>query len=239
MITPVEKINPKHTQELLSFLKNKSKDGVYRVSLNIGDKIVPIDVFPSVFPPDYTPSSKSVFEAFGNLSDLEVADIGCGTGVQSIVASLAGAKHVDSADINMEAIKCTEHNVLLNGLQNKISTFYSDLFSEFPSNKKYHLIIANLPFVNFDGGDDLIDQALYDNNFTVHKRFLDDARDFLHNDGIITLPHANLQSAGTSQPRYDFEVLEKMMTEYGYKIVTKQERNERGFIWINYKIKLI
>ncbi len=236
-LDPITKINPEHTKKFSSFLKNKSIEGIYRTKINFEDKSVLIDVFPTVFPPDHAPSSKSVFETFGDLRGFNVADIGCGTGVQSIVASLAGAVHVDCSDINPQAVECAEHNVLLNGLQDKITVFSSNLFSNYPS-KKYDLIIANLPFVNFPAGNDFIDQALYDNDFTLHKRFFTEAKIFLSREGIIHLPHANLQSAHTLEPRHDFEIIEKMINDYGYQVVERHERSEDGFVWINYRIKL-
>jgi methylase of polypeptide subunit release factors len=231
------KINPEHTKHFSSFLKKKSTEGIYRTKINFEDNTILVDVFPTVFPPDHSPSSKSIFETFGDLKGSNVADVGCGTGIQSIIASLAGAVHVDSSDINPQAVECAGHNALLNGLQDKITVFLSNLFSNFP-NKKYNLIIANLPFVNFDAGNDFIDQALYDNDFTLHKRFFVEAKTFLSNNGIIYLPHANLQSAHTLEPRHDFEIIEKMIDDYGYQVIERHERSEDGFVWINYKIKL-
>src|SRR3989338_7408601 len=117
-----EDINPEITKNFIDFIKEKSETGPYRVEVRVGDKVVPIDVFPTVFPPrsDYSVSSKSVFETFGNLKGLEVADIGSGSGIESIVAVIAGASHVDAADINQQAVDCSKHNVEMNGLQNSI-----------------------------------------------------------------------------------------------------------------------
>ena len=234
---PITKINPKHTKDFSDFINKKSEEGTYRVEIKIGDKIIPIDVFPRVFPPDYAPSSESVFEAFGDLKGRTVADIGTGTGIQAIVAAIAGADHVDASDINQQAVICTESNVLLNGLGDKISCFYSDLFSKLPA-RKYDLIIANLPFVNFEATDDLVDRSLYDNDFKVHKRFFMEAKDFLAPGGKIYLPHANLQSAGTPNPKHEFEIMEQMIYEFGYEVTGRTERTRDGFVWINYKFKL-
>ena len=239
---PLEKpedINPEITRNFVDFIKEKSETGQYRVEVKIGDKVVPIDVFPTVFPPrsDYSVSSKSVFKTFGNLKGLEVADIGSGSGIESIVAVMAGAKHVDASDINQQAVACSKHNVKMNGLQNNIEIFYSDLFENF-SNKKYDFIIANLPIVNFDADNNPINQALYDKDFEIHKKLFTEAKNFLTKNGIITFTHANLQSAKTANPDYDFIVLEKLIDEYGYEIVEKAEREDLGYKWINYKIAL-
>lgn len=113
-----ENINPELTRGFVKFIEGKSVLGEYRVEVNVGENVIPIDVFPTVFPPrsDYSVSSKSVFETFGNLQGLEVADIGSGSGIESIVAVLAGAKHVDAADINQQAVDCSKHNVEMSSL---------------------------------------------------------------------------------------------------------------------------
>jgi len=136
-----ESINPEITRNFVNFIKEKSETGQYRVEVKVGDRVFPIDVFPTVFPPssDYSASSKSLFETFNNLQGLEVADIGSGSGIESIVAVMTGANHVDAVDINQQAVDCSKHNIELNGLQNSIDVFYSDLFLNFPK-KKYNYV---------------------------------------------------------------------------------------------------
>lgn len=237
----MKRINPKLTQSFVKDSIKKGKDGVYRVTVKVGDKTIPIDVYPEVFPPksDYSVSSRSLFEAFGNLKDLEVADIGSGSGIESIVASLAGAIHVDATDIASVAVECTKHNVELNNLGDKVSIYRGDLFSALPK-KKYDLIIANLPIVDFkpDQKSDIV-SALYDPDFILHKRLLTEAKEFLNENGRMTFSHANLQSRDTESPDRDFEVLEALITEYGYEIIEKKESEALGHKWINYKIRLL
>lgn len=235
----LREINPESTKDFADFIKEKSKSGIYRVEVKVGDKVIPIDVFPTVFPPksDYSASSKSIFETFGNLYGLKVADIGSGSGIESIVAAIAGANHVDAADINQQAVDCSKHNVEANGLRGKVEVFYSDLFKNFPK-EKYDLIVANLPIVNFDAGNSPINNNLYDKGFEIHRRFFGDAKDFLSENGIITFAHANLQSAKTTDSNYDFEIMDKMIDEFGYEVIEKTEREDLGYKWINYKIKL-
>lgn len=230
-------INPEITQNFAEFIKERAEQGIYRVEVGVGEQAIPIDVFPTVFPPksDYSVSSRSVYEAFGNLEGLEVADIGSGSGVESIVAVMAGARHVDAADINPNAVECSKHNVAINGMSDSIDVFCSDLFSNFPK-KKYDLIIANLPIVNYDVDDNPINQALYDEGFETHKRLFTEARDYLTDNGIITFTHANLQSAETVNPDYDFIALESLIGKYGYKIIEKTTREDIGYKWINYKL---
>lgn len=191
-----------------------------------------------IFPPrsEYSASSKSIFETLGDLTGLEVADIGCGSGIESIVAILLGAKHVDAADISSRAIECAQHNVMLNGLQGKITVFESDLFSRFP-NKTYDCIIANLPIVNFKTTKSLLNDALYDEDFVIHKRFFIEAKQHLSTNGRIAFVHANLQSAHTDNPNYDFEAMEKMYTDFGYVVTEKHTQKDLGYTWIHYTLQ--
>lgn len=233
------KINPENTQRFIRDILEKSEEGIYRVQIKIGDKLIPIDVYPNVFPPksDYSASSKSVYEAFGGVKGRVVADIGCGTGIESIVAALHGAERVDATDISTSAAECAKHNAELNNLDGVISVYHGDLFSPLPK-RKYNLIIANLPIVDSQPETSLeINRALYDPNLEIHKRLFSEAKEFLADDGIITFTHANLQSAKTENPDRDFEILENLIRQYDYEITEKTEREEIGYKWINYKIK--
>lgn len=236
----VIRVNPELTKNFVKDSLEKAKNGVYRVEVKVGDKSISIDVYPEVFPPksDYSVSSRSVYEAFGNLQGKEVADIGTGTGIESIVAILSGAEHVDATDINNTAVECTRHNVEHNGLEDKISVFQGDLFSAFPANKKYDLIIANLPIVNFKPENESgITKALYDPDFSIHKRLLIEGRRYLYENGYITFTHANLQSAGTDKPESDFDDIEEIIAENSYEIVERKISEALGHIWSNYKIR--
>jgi methylase of polypeptide subunit release factors len=159
-----------------------------------------------------------------------VADIGSGTGIESIVASLAGASHVDAVDISEWAVYCTAHNVQLNGMEDCIDVCKSNLF-EVLQGKKYDLIIANLPIVNFHPKNwDYSAMALYDPDFQLHHRLFREAKDYLRRNGTVTFTHADLQGESS------FERLERMISEYSYDVVERREKIEIGYVWRNYKI---
>lgn len=234
------KINPELTQRFVTDIVEKSERGIYRVNVTVGDKSIPIDVYPGVFPPqsDHSVSSSSVAETLRNLNGKLVADVGSGTGIESIVAALAGAEHVDATDISRIAVDCTAHNVQQNDLAQKISVYHGDLLTALPK-KKYDLIIANLPIVDYRPSQESdVTRALYDPGFKIHERLLKQAKEYLTEEGVITFTHANLQSASTSDPLKDFAVLEDLISEHGYEVAAKVEREELGFTWVNYRIKL-
>ena len=235
-------IDPKLTQRFTKDLEIKAKKEAYQMNVKIGEDIIPISVFPSVFPAqsDYSESSRSVFEAFGDLHGKKVADVGCGTGIESIVAVLAGADSVDTTDINPAAVACTRHNIAVNDLDKRIVVFEGDLFDSLSKDRAYDLIIVNLPIVNFKPEVmNAITEALYDPGLILHKRMFNDAKRYLSPEGEITFTHANLQSENTLNHEVDFEDMEKMIHEYGYEIIERKSREALGYKWVNYKIKLI
>ncbi|MGD9578754.1 MAG: 50S ribosomal protein L11 methyltransferase [Syntrophorhabdus sp.] len=81
-----------------------------------------------------------------------VMELGCGTGILSIVAAKLGAKRVVAVDINTKALETTVHNVRLNGVEKQIETrfgtWYELLGKESTASDKkeqYDVIIATPP----------------------------------------------------------------------------------------------
>ena len=235
------KINPSITQAFVGEIIRQSKKGMRRIEFEMGPRSIRIDIFPNVFPPqaDNSISSKCLFETFGDLRGTVVADIGCGTGIASIMAVLCGATHVYATDISQNACACAKHNVDLNNFGDKISVYCGDLFSGLPREKKYNLIIANLPIVDFRPEvEDEITAALYDPELELHRRLFSEGRNYLAQDGEIVFVHANLQSKGGDNPQTDFERLEYLIMESGYQIIEKLYRDWLGYQWVSYRIKL-
>lgn len=77
-----------------------------------------------------------------NLKDREVLDMGCGTGVLALLASMKGACHVDAIDNDLWAFRNTEENVRLNQIDN-IDPFPGDA-SLLTQPEKYDVIFANI-----------------------------------------------------------------------------------------------
>lgn len=75
-----------------------------------------------------------------DLNGKYVLDIGCGSGILSILAKKLGASHVDACDIDPLAVESTLENSQINGV--KVKAFESNLFSKVDG--KYDLIFANI-----------------------------------------------------------------------------------------------
>ncbi len=70
-----------------------------------------------------------------------VLDMGCGTGVLSILAEQKKAKKIDAIDIDEWSYKNTKENIILNQCQN-ITAFKGEV--SLIKNKKYDVIFANI-----------------------------------------------------------------------------------------------
>lgn len=75
-----------------------------------------------------------------NMKDMDILDIGCGSGILSILAKKLNAKNVDACDIDQIAIDSTLENASINNVE--VNAFISDLFSNV--DKKYDIIFANI-----------------------------------------------------------------------------------------------
>lgn len=69
-------------------------------------------------------------------------DLGCGTGIQGIIASMKKCD-VTFSDIDNEALKCARRNAALNGIEGKF--VLSDMFESIEG--KFNTIIFNPPYV--------------------------------------------------------------------------------------------
>lgn len=72
----------------------------------------------------------------------KVIDVGCGSGVLSIVSAKLGAKSVLSLDLDPLAIKSTSYNAQLNGIENKLTIKNNDLLKGI--DKQVNIIVSNI-----------------------------------------------------------------------------------------------
>ena len=72
----------------------------------------------------------------------EVLDLGCGTGILSIIAAKLGAKEVLAADIDLAAVEASQNNCLINNVNNKVNVIKSELKDIAPHS--YDIVVINI-----------------------------------------------------------------------------------------------
>ncbi|MDO5689916.1 MAG: 50S ribosomal protein L11 methyltransferase [Tissierellia bacterium] len=77
-----------------------------------------------------------------DIEGAQVLDVGCGSGILSIAAVKLGAAHVDAVDIDLISIETTVENAEINGSQDRIHAFESNLVQGITG--RYRLVLANL-----------------------------------------------------------------------------------------------
>lgn len=73
-----------------------------------------------------------------------VYDVGCGSGILSIIAAKLGAKKVVGVDMDPVAVDAANADVKLNDLQDKVEIKKGDLLEVIPKDQKADLIVSNI-----------------------------------------------------------------------------------------------
>jgi SAM-dependent methyltransferase len=77
------------------------------------------------------------------IRDKVVCEVGCGTGMLSVVCCKLGAKKVLATDIDPKSLECAQETIRLNRVEG--SLFQGDLLDGIPETEKLDVIVSNLP----------------------------------------------------------------------------------------------
>ncbi len=72
----------------------------------------------------------------------KVLDLGCGSGILSVIAAKLGAEHVDAVDIDPVAVKTAAENSVANGTDGRVTVLQGDIRSV--RGRRYDLAVANI-----------------------------------------------------------------------------------------------
>ncbi|MDR0287960.1 MAG: GNAT family N-acetyltransferase [Clostridiales bacterium] len=183
-----------------------------------------IFIKPFVYVPSDTSIPKMFLKYVSVFKDKSVADMGTGTGLLALFAAQSGAASVTAVDINPAAAACAYYNVVKSCYTGIVSVVESNLFEEV--NGKFDVIIFNAPWVQ-GKPKNMYELAIYDNNFTILKRFISTAGDYLNQDGIILLQISDI----SQQTDGSLDILYGQLEHNGFTIsvISYIKRKNRMF----------
>lgn len=73
-----------------------------------------------------------------------VLDIGCGSGILSIVAAKLGAGAVLALDVDSVAVDSAKKNVAINHKENIVLVKRANILNETPTDARFHIVVANI-----------------------------------------------------------------------------------------------
>ena len=186
----------------------------YQVNIELAPGVILNDfiVRPKVLRPEVMSSlqlAQWLYFNNGLYLDKTVIDMGCGSGIQGVVAGLYGARQIIFSDISQRAKDNTEENVCQYGLKVRSKIVQGDLFENV--SEKAHLIIFNHMFFS----DSSLEEQISLPSFSLScgeliHRFLEDAKNFLLPEGKIIMPYFHLagpiNDPGVQAPRHGYSV---------------------------------
>jgi tRNA1(Val) A37 N6-methylase TrmN6 len=144
---------------------------------------------------DYIGLLKNVKVKKAHQDPISMLEVGIGTGVLSV--ALLEKNRVDrvtGTDINPYAIACARDNMQRFGFSDRADLIVeADLFPPASANdgQKFDVILFNPPWIPGDAAT-ILDQAVYDSDQRILRRFLTEAQHHLNQNGEVYLMLSNL-----------------------------------------------
>ena len=134
-----------------------------------------------------------------------VLDIGCGSGILSIISLLLGASRADGVDLESSAVNTAKKNAELNNVQDRFNAVQGNLLEKIAG--QYDLVVANL---------------LADPLIALGK----DLKSFVHEDSTIILSGIiDFREEEVLAAMHDFQVIERQERDNWICLVLKLKNN--------------
>lgn len=122
----------------------------------------------------------SLLEHIGEVADLSILDVGCGTGVLSFVLLQRGAAAATGTDIEERAVRCAQFNGEALGLDARFQAVQADLFLP---EQRFDRIVFNAPWMLGTPATRL-DRAIFDAGGQTLRRWLTGLPAHLNPQGV-------------------------------------------------------
>ena len=168
-------------------------------------------VLPNVFSPKYFFDTELFAIHLPVNPGEDILEIGPGTGAISIIAALKGAKRVVAIDINPDAVKNTNENILLHKVNRTVEVRMGDVYNALESGEKFDTIFWNTPFGLLEEQTiSDIEKSVYDPGYKSTKRFIMEAVEHLKEGGKVLI--------GFSTTLGQFDLLQAFTKKAGMKL---------------------
>ena len=126
-----------------------------------------------------------------------VIDMGCGSGVLSIIAAKLGANVVHGVDAEQETIEIATANAAAQGVEDRTVFYQGDMFEPLPEGLEADVLIGDVSGIP----DDVAEATGWfpsglsggPSGAELPLRMLEQARDFMRKGGKVFLPTGSLQ----------------------------------------------
>jgi len=113
---------------------------------------LPFKVTPDVLIPrsDTEILVEHIIEKYKNADEIEIMDIGTGSGCIAVSLAYYLRSQVTAVDISPKALDIAQWNAKINGVENKMTFIQKDILSGFPENIKeasFDVIVSNPPYI--------------------------------------------------------------------------------------------
>ncbi|MFE3019970.1 methyltransferase [Streptomyces sp. NPDC059256] len=122
-------------------------------------------------------------------------EVGCGTGVISVMAALSGCASVTALDINDKAVANTAANAELHGVSDRVRVLHSDMYTALEPTERFDTIFWNVPWTYVEDGFSLstdLHSAVFDPGYQGQARYIAGAPEHLVEGGRLLLGTADL-----------------------------------------------
>lgn len=173
--------NPGDDQVVHPELQRRMDDQPYYVTLDG----IHLTVDRDVFPPDLGRCAQNMARLICDYRPQSALDMGCGTGYLALRLKQSGVPTVWAADVHRPAVECARKNAEANSDLGAIHVVQSDLLESIPAGTTFDLIVFNQPFG--PGQGQTICGCGSDGGYSITRRFLETARDYLHAEGVLIM----------------------------------------------------
>lgn len=186
--------------------------------------------YPDVYSPVIFPGAKKMKMLPISKGD-HFLEIGCGTGVFSVLAALDGAEKVVAIDINPNAVANTIDNGEFHGVANKMEVLLGDMFSPLQEDQQFDVIFFNIPFAHRDRSVEelsMLERSLFDPEHELLRRYISEGKKHLKASGKMLL--------GYSTTHGDIDLMYQWAKEYGWDVTLLHKEGDEKVDFITVEL---